>query len=84
MTVKDKILDALDIEGFILCKDEKEARELVPQLMKEMGVTQLEITSLEFKDNRAHVKLRAEINNPIPSCSNRAFNPCNNISLNKI
>ncbi len=64
MTVKDPIVDALDIEGFILCQDEKEARELVPQLLKEMGMTQMEIVSLEFNGLRAHVQVRAYLNKP--------------------
>ncbi len=64
MTVKDKILDALDIEGFLLCKDEKEAREMVAALMKEMGVTQSEIVSLEFNGPGANVRIRAYMNKP--------------------
>ena len=64
MTIKDRILDALDIEGFILCKDEKEAHELVPQLMKEMGVTHFEIVSMEFNGPGANVRMRAYLNKP--------------------
>lgn len=64
MSVKDKIVDALDIEGFILCKDEKEAHDLIPQLMKEMGMTQIEIVSLEFSGPGAQVHVRAYLNKP--------------------
>ena len=64
MSVKDRVLDAMDIEGFILCKDEKEAREIIPQLMKEMGINQFETVSLEFNGPGAQVRVRAYINKP--------------------
>ena len=64
MSVKDRVLDALDIEGFILCKDEKEAREIIPQLMKEMGMTIIEIVSLEFNGPGAQIRVRAYMNKP--------------------
>src|SRR6266545_3950460 len=36
-TARDTIVDALDIESFVLCESEKEAKELVGKLMQSLG-----------------------------------------------
>lgn len=63
-TARDVIVDALDIESFILCESEKEARELVGQLMQSLGLSRFVIVSLDFNGPGAHFRARAYMNKP--------------------
>ena len=63
-TSRDVIVDALDIESFILCESEKEARELVGQLMQSLGLSRFVIVSLDFNGPGAHFRVRAYMNKP--------------------
>lgn len=69
MSVKNKILDAIDIETFFICEDEKEAKELASQLIKELGFSKGEIVSLEHNGIGAQVRIRTYVNLPGSSYS---------------
>lgn len=61
---RDHIVDAMDIESFVLCESEKEAKELIAQLMQSMGVARHVIVSLDFNGPGAHFRVRAYMNKP--------------------
>ncbi len=61
---RDHIVDALDIESFLLCESEQEAKDLVAQLMKSMGLERHVIVSLDFNGPGAHFRARAYTNKP--------------------
>jgi hypothetical protein len=64
LNAKDKIVDAIDIESFILCQDEKEAKELIAELMQDFGISRFVIVSLEINGPGAHFRARAYLNKP--------------------
>jgi len=63
-TARDTIVDALDIESFVLCESEKEAKELVGKLMQSLGLSRFVIVSLDFNGPGAHFRVRAYLNKP--------------------
>jgi hypothetical protein len=63
-TARDTIVDALDIESFVLCESEKEAKELVGKLMQSLGLSRFVIVSLDFNGPGAHFRVRAYMNKP--------------------
>ncbi|MDI6783670.1 MAG: hypothetical protein QME64_06185 [bacterium] len=64
MSVKDKIVDAIDIETFLICRDEQEAKQLVPELLKELNLEYGDIVSLEHNGVGAYLRIRAYIHHP--------------------
>ena len=64
LNARDQIVDALDIESFLLCENEREAKELITQLMQSMGVARHVIVSLDFNGPGAHFRVRAYMNKP--------------------
>ena len=63
-TARDTIVDALDIESFVLCESEPEAKELVGKLMQSLGLGRFVIVSLDFNGPGAHFRARAYMNKP--------------------
>jgi hypothetical protein len=63
-TARDQIVDALDIESFLLCESEKEAKELITKLMQSLGIARHVIVSLDFNGPGAHFRVRAYMNKP--------------------
>jgi len=61
---REQIVDAMDIESFVLCESEKEAKELIAQLMHSMGLARHVIVSLDFNGPGAHFRVRAYMNKP--------------------
>lgn len=61
---RELLVDALDIESFVLCKSEKEARELIGELMRSFDITRYVVVSLDFNGPGAHFRVRAYINKP--------------------
>jgi len=64
MAARDKILDACDLETFLLCKSADEARQLGRQLMHDMGFRDVDIVSCEMGGPGARVRLRGYVNRP--------------------
>jgi alkyl hydroperoxide reductase subunit AhpF len=48
MTALEHIMDAIDIETYLICKDENEGRMLALQLGKEMNIGDVDIMFMEF------------------------------------
>ena len=63
-TARDLIVDALDIESFLLCESEQEAKELIAKLMQSLGIARHVIVSLDFNGPGAHFRVRAYMNKP--------------------
>jgi hypothetical protein len=61
---RDLLVDAMDIESFILCESEKEAKDLIGQLMQSFGISRFVIVSLDFNGPGAHFRVRAYMNKP--------------------
>jgi hypothetical protein len=61
---RDAIVDAMDIESFLLCESEKEAKDLIGQLMESLGISRYVIVSLDFNGPGAHFRARAYMNKP--------------------
>jgi hypothetical protein len=66
---RDSIVDALDVESFVLCESEKDAKDLVGQLMQSLGLSRFVIVSLDFNGPGAHFRARAYMNKPGDSYS---------------
>ena len=63
-TAMDKVVDAIDIETFLYCKNEEEAKELAEQLMVEMNLKHGDIVFLEHQGWGARVRLRTYVYHP--------------------
>ena len=63
-TARDRIVDALDIESFLLCESEAEAKDLIVKLMQSLGIARHVIVSLDFNGPGAHFRVRAYMNKP--------------------
>jgi hypothetical protein len=63
-TARDMIVDAMDIESFLLCESEKEAKELIGKLIQSLGISRFVIVSLDFNGPGAHFRVRAYMNKP--------------------
>jgi len=55
------VMDALDVETFLICDTEDEARSLALELMKEMGFNDIDVVNLDFLGVGARVRARAYI-----------------------
>lgn len=60
----DQVADAIDIETFLVCQSEEEARELALGLLQELNLPHGDIVFLEFKAWGARVRLRSYIHHP--------------------
>jgi hypothetical protein len=63
-SVFDKIVDAVDIETVLLCKNETEAKALSLELLRELGFKRGDIISLDFTGSSARVRLRGTVQSP--------------------
>lgn len=62
--VFSRVLDAIDIETFLICKSEEEGRQLSKQLMLEIGFQDLDIVFIEHRGPGVRVRLRGYIHRP--------------------
>jgi hypothetical protein len=60
----DHVVDALDIETFLICKSESEGREIALSLMAELNLPQGDIVFIEHKGPGARVRIRTYIHHP--------------------
>jgi hypothetical protein len=60
----DRVVDAIDIEAFLYCKSEEEAKELAEQLALELNLPHGDIVFLEHKVWGARVRIRSYIHHP--------------------
>ncbi len=64
MSARDRILDACDLETFLVCDNLEEGKKLSRQLMGELGFSDIDIVSCELGGPGVRVRLRAYINRP--------------------
>lgn len=64
MSAREKILDACDLETFLVCGSLEEGKKLGRQLMGELGFSDVDIVSCEFGGPGARVRLRGYVNRP--------------------
>jgi hypothetical protein len=60
----DRVVDAIDIETFLYCKTEEEAKELAEALALELNLPHGDIVFLEFKAWGARIRIRSYIHHP--------------------
>lgn len=60
----DRVIDAIDVETFLLCANEEEAKELAAALMSEMGLPNGDVIFVEHNGVGARVRLRSYIHRP--------------------
>lgn len=60
----DQVVDALDIETFVLCGDEEEARQIGERLLAELNLPHGDIVFLEFNGCGARLRLRSYLHRP--------------------
>lgn len=63
-TALDHVLDALDIETFLVCSSEEEGRRLAVQLMADLGLPHGDVVFLEYHGSGARVRLRSYLHRP--------------------
>ena len=68
INVLDQIVDSLDIETFIVCKNEEEGKKLGIQLMEDLGFKDVDVVFIEYGNGGARVRLRANIFKPGDHC----------------
>jgi len=62
--VMEKVMDAVDLETFIVCKDEEEGKKLSLQLMDELGFKDVNIVFIQHQGPGARVRLRGYVYKP--------------------
>jgi hypothetical protein len=60
----DRVIDTIDVETFLLCKDEDEAKELAEALAVQMNLRQPGIVFLEHNGLGARVRIRSYVHRP--------------------
>jgi len=60
----DQVVDALDIETYLYCKSEEEAKELAEALAAEMNLPHPDIVFLEHRGWGARVRIRTYVHHP--------------------
>ena len=61
INILDHIVDSLDIETFIVCKNEKEGKKIGVQLMKGLGFKDTDVVFIEYGNGGARIRLRANV-----------------------
>jgi len=62
--VSAHVLDGLDIETYLICKDEKEGRALAYALMSKLGLKNGDVVMTEPVGGGVRVRMRAMMNSP--------------------
>ncbi|HCP14992.1 MAG TPA: hypothetical protein DIT32_04355 [Peptococcaceae bacterium] len=57
-TCLKKVMDAVDIETFFVCKDEEEGRDLALKLLEKFGLKDTDIVFIEHSGAGARVRAR--------------------------
>jgi hypothetical protein len=69
MSARERILDACDLETFLVCANIDEGKELGRKLMGELGFADVDIVSCEMGGPGVRVRLRGYVNRPATSYS---------------
>jgi len=57
----DRIVDALDIETFIVCRDEDEGMDIMRRIMGDMGLKDIDIVYCQHLGPGARIRARSYI-----------------------
>lgn len=63
-TALEQVMDAIDIETYIVCRDENEGKKFALQLGQEMNLGEIDIMYQEFDGYGIRVRLRKYIYKP--------------------
>lgn len=69
MSAREKILDACDLETFLVCDSLEEGKRLGRALMGELGFSDIDIVSCELGGPGVRVRLRGYVNRPATAYS---------------
>ncbi len=69
MSARDRILDACDLETFLVCQNLEEGKRLGRKLMQELGFRDVDVVSCEMGGPGVRVRLRGYVNRPSTSYS---------------
>jgi hypothetical protein len=64
MNAIDKIADAIDIETYIICRDEGEGKRLAMKLGRELNLGDVDVMFEEFDGYGVRVRIRKYIHKP--------------------
>lgn len=64
INVLNRVVDSLDVETFIVCKNEEEGKKLGIQLMKDLGFRDTDVVFIEYGNGGVRVRLRVNIFKP--------------------
>lgn len=64
MDAKARVVDALDIETFLICENEEEGRRISAGLMESMGCSDFDLVYIHHEGIGARVRIRAYVNRP--------------------
>jgi len=62
--ILERIMDAIDIETFLVCSSEDEGRRLTLQLFREMGFKDVDIVFIQFQGPGVRLRARAYVHRP--------------------
>lgn len=60
----DRVVDAIDVETFLVGDNEEECLRLARCLMEELGLPECDVISLQYRGLGARVRLRAYVHRP--------------------
>ncbi|MFQ5789570.1 MAG: hypothetical protein ACE5JI_03750 [Acidobacteriota bacterium] len=63
-SVLNHVMDAVDIETFLVCENETEGKGLALRLLHELGFRDGDIVSISYRGVGARVRLRGTIHKP--------------------
>ena len=58
------VLDALDVETFLVCTCEAEGKHLALNIMKDLGFEDIDVVFIKFQGSGVRVRVRAYIHRP--------------------
>ncbi|HEX3031606.1 MAG TPA: hypothetical protein VHS59_05110 [Bacillota bacterium] len=59
--ILDQIMDALDVETFIVCSNDEEGRKLMSQLLVDWGFNDVDIVFSQFQGPGSRIRARAYV-----------------------
>jgi hypothetical protein len=62
--VLERVVDALDVETFLLCRDEEEGRALIQSLLKDIGFEDVDVVFAQHVGHGARLRARAYVYRP--------------------
>ncbi|MGB9839595.1 hypothetical protein [Thermovenabulum sp.] len=60
----EKVMDAVDLETFIVAKNEEEGRKMALSLMRELGFKDVDLVFIQFQGAGVRVRLRGYVYKP--------------------